>query len=73
MVFYFLHSYAFFSFNIEYEVMVAHGSASCQALAAGIYLKEGHILAEGGEAQLVLLGSAIYQPFNALIQFNNCL
>lgn len=53
--------------------MVAHSSASCQALAAGIYLKEGHILAEGGEAELVLLGSAIYQPFNALIQFNNCL
>lgn len=62
-----------FFFTIEYEVMVAHSSASCQALAAGIYLKEGHILAQGGEAELVLLGSAIYQPFNALIQFNNCL
>lgn len=53
--------------------MVERSSASCQALAAGIYLKEGHTQAEGGEAELVLLTSAIYQPFNALIQFNNCL
>lgn len=58
---------------LEYEVMVAHSSASCQALAAGIYLKEGHTPAEGGEAEFALLSSAIYQPFNALIQFNNCL
>ena len=52
--------------------MVAHGSASGQALTAGIYLKEALARsAEGGEAEFVLLSSAIHQPFNALIQFNN--
>lgn len=57
----------------EHEVMVAHSPASSQALTAGIYLKVGLTPAEGGEAQFVLLSSAIYQPFTALIQFNNCL
>lgn len=37
------------SLNFEDEVMVAHSSTSCQALAAGIYLKERHAPAEGGE------------------------